>query len=209
MMRRLPLGMRRSAIEQRQNGLHAPAPRSAPFAMPTPRYDADALRAHPLGILAAGPCVHAERLPIPLTVHFATSMDLLRTDAPYNEGHILTRETPTGSTGVAFMPGDAIVSGTQGEVWPIARARFEDSYRPADENGEFGVDGHFFKVPVPVPVWARQMDRPFALTTSRGRLSGEIGDWLIEYSPGSFGIVSARIFAETYRVLSLDLPSPL
>jgi hypothetical protein len=99
-----------------------------------------------------------QKKPIPLDVHFARERDLLRADAPYNKGHIHTRETPKGDLGVVFGAGDAIVTGTHGETWPITRKTFETTYSPI-AGGRMETDGKFFKKPA--PVLAVQMDEPF------------------------------------------------
>src|SRR5215510_13811569 len=86
--------------------------------------DMDALKTR--GGLASLPSpIWVQKRAVPADVHFATRSDLVRTDAPYNEGHIRTKETPSGDAGVAFQVGDAILTGTAKESWPIARATFE------------------------------------------------------------------------------------
>ena len=90
--------------------------------------------------------IWVQKRPIPLAVHFAVTKDLSRTDAPYNKGHIRTRETAAGDPGVAFKVTDAIMTGTKGETWPIARATFEATYSPV-AGGRMGHDGKFFKRP--------------------------------------------------------------
>ena len=142
----------------------------------------------------------AQKLPEPLDVHFARKRDASRTDAPYNRGHIITRETPKGDSGVQFQSGDAIVTGTSGESWPIARATFESTYLPV-AGGRTGRDGKFFKKALPVLVV--QMTEPFTVTASWGKLEGKSGDWLVQYDEAGrdFGIVGEAIFAKTYRML--------
>jgi hypothetical protein len=39
------------------------------------------------------------------------------------------------------------------------------------------------------------------LDRDRGSLSGEPGDWLVQYAPADFSVVSARVFAQTYELL--------
>jgi hypothetical protein len=135
-------------------------------------------------------------------VHFAVQRDLTRTDNPYNKGHIRTRETSAGNAGVAFKAGDAILTGTAGESWPIAKATFETTYAPAEES-RMGQDGKFFKKPL--PVLGVQMKELFAVTASWGRLEGKPGDWLVQYDEvgGDFGIVDQGVFEQTYERLNL------
>jgi hypothetical protein len=32
-------------------------------------------------------------------------------------------------------------------------------------------------------------------------LQGQVGDWLVQYNTGSYGIVSKAIFKQTYRII--------
>ena len=163
--------------------------------------DMDVLRTR--GGLASLPSpVWIQKRSIPVEVHFATLNDSTRTDAPYNEGHIRTRETPAGDAGVAFEAGDAILTGAGKESWPIARATFEKTYA-ASQGSRMGRDGRFFKKPV--PVLGVQMQEPFAVTASWGRLEGKPGDWIVQYDDEGkdFGIVGHGIFEETYDRLTV------
>jgi len=155
------------------------------------------------GGLAALPSpIWVQKRAVPVDVHFATQSDLSRTDPPYNKAHIQTKETPAGDAGVAFKAGDAILTGTANEAWPITRATFERSYAPAD-GSRAGLDGKFVKKPA--PVLAVQMDEPFAVTASWGRLEGKAGDWLVQYDDDGkdFGIVDQGVFRQTYERLTV------
>lgn len=157
------------------------------------------LKSDPRGIHALDGVRQARKRPIPLHVHFATEADLTRTDGVYNAGRIRTSETAAEDAGVRFAPGDAIVTGTRGEQWPIVRATFETTYQPSDPGGAFGVDGLFHKVAGPVPV--RRMDEPFAVSAPWGELTGGPGDYLVQYGPDDFGIVRADSFEDTYDLV--------
>lgn len=157
------------------------------------------LKDEPSGILALDGVQRARKRPIPLQVHFATEADLARTGGAFSGGYIRTRETAAGDPGVRFAPGDAIVTGTRGEQWPIPRARFEATYLPSGEGGAFGTDGLFHQTGHPVLV--RRMDEAFGVSVAWGELAGGPGDWLVQYAPGDFGIVSADIFADTYELV--------
>jgi len=52
-------------------------------------------------------------------------------------------------------------------------------------------------------ILALRMQEPFEVLLVDGvsRLSGQTGDWLVDYGDGSLGIVSAAIFATTYETL--------
>jgi PGDYG protein len=166
----------------------------------TPR-DMDALKTR--GGLASLPSpTWVQKRPIPVDVHFAIQSDRARTDNPYNNGNIRTRETPAGDAGVAFKAGDAIMTGAAGESWPIAKATFEATYAPA-EGSRMGQDGKFFKKPL--PALAVQMKEPFAVTASWGRLEGKPGDWLVQYDEvgRDFGIVDQGVFEQTYDRLTV------
>lgn len=157
------------------------------------------LKHEPQGILSLDGVQRAQKRPIPLQVHFATDADLARSDGVFESGRIRTPETAVGDEGVRFSAGDAILTGTRGEQWPISRGQFEATYAPAGEGGAFGTDGPFHKVAGPVPV--RRMDEAFAVTASWGELSGGPGDYLVQYGPGDFGIVSAEVFSDTYDMV--------
>lgn len=102
-------------------------------------------------------------------------------------------ETKEGA--VQCKQDDAILTGTQGERWPISRAKFEQTY---DIVGE----GQCAKKKI--DVLARQMEGPFTVNVSWSKdpLTGKGGDWLLQYNPGDFGIVSQQIFNETYEIIS-------
>jgi hypothetical protein len=157
------------------------------------------LKDDPRGIFAMDGVQRAQKRPVPLRVHFATESDLARTDGVFNGGHIHTRETAVGDPGVRFVPGDAIITGTRGEQWPIPRDKFEATYAPSEEGGAFGTDGLFHKVAGPVPV--RRMDEAFSVSASWGELTGGPGDYLVQYGPGDFGIVSIDSFGDTYEMV--------
>ena len=126
----------------------------------------------------------------------------MRSNPPYNNGHIQTKETSSGDAGVAFTPRDAILTGSANESWPIARATFEKTYAPA-KRSRMGRDGRFFKKAA--PVLGVQMQKAFAVTASWGRLEGKPGDWLVQYDDQGkdFGIVDQGIFEQTYERLTV------
>lgn len=100
---------------------------------------------------------------------------------------------------VHARPGDAIITGTAGEHWRVSRARFADKYRPvpptlAGEAGRY--------VSLPNRILAVPMNHEFEVLLADGvsRLSGRIGEWLVDYGDGSLGIVSPDIFATTYEI---------
>jgi hypothetical protein len=101
---------------------------------------------------------------------------------------------------VKAKPGDAIITGTGGEQWRVSRARFPEKYRPrpplvAGSAGEY--------LSLRYRIHALAMPRPFEVLLADGesRLSGQAGDWLVDYGDGSLGVVSPAIFATTYEII--------
>jgi phosphoglycolate phosphatase len=103
---------------------------------------------------------------------------------------------------VAYDKGDALLTGTLGESWPVARERFLDTYSPCDGTTP-GEDGIYISR-VTAPCLAAQIGKPFvvSLTGGRGDLRGEAGDWLTQCAPGEYGIVGREIFETTFEVVS-------
>ena len=100
-----------------------------------------------------------------------------------------TIETKEGSVGA--KAGDAIMTGTEGEQWPIPREKFEQTYDIL-EPGKAAKKN--------IPVFAKEMNAPFKVKVSwsDALLSGELGDFLVQYGPGDYGVVGAEIFRKTY-----------
>ncbi len=109
-------------------------------------------------------------------------------------GPVLTRE------GIVHAKAeDAIITGVDGERWPVSAEKFDDKYQALEptQHGESGV-----YVTLPNEVLALRMAEPFAVVLVDGQstLTGRPGDWLVDYGDGSFGIVAADIFAQTYAI---------
>ncbi|KAF1068004.1 MAG: hypothetical protein GAK45_01510 [Pseudomonas citronellolis] len=98
-----------------------------------------------------------------------------------------------------YQPGDALVTGSTGDRWVVARSRFDERYLPAAATLAHGQPGAYRNLPA--EVLARRMDQPFQLARSQGGdvLSGEAGDWVLQYAPGDYGVVQAARFARVYR----------
>lgn len=128
--------------------------------------------------------VRARKREYPVQVRFAAA------DEPVH-----TREGQ-----VRAHAGDAVVTGGEGEQWPVRPAVFHARYRPlaplaAGEAGTW--------LSRPIDVIALQMDAPFAVELADGdRLLGQPGDWLVEYGDGGLAIVAASIFPKTYDLVS-------
>ncbi len=127
--------------------------------------------------------VTASKKPIKVRVKFALSPIVIE-----------TLEGP-----VFAATGDAIVTGTQGERWPVGRERFLTKYLPVSPTISGG-DG--FYQSQPNTVRALKIEEPFSVVLSDGvsLLTGKVGDWLLDYGDGSLGVVAEHIFSDTYSV---------
>jgi hypothetical protein len=78
-----------------------------------------------------------------------------------------------------YAAGDALITGSTGDRWCVSRNR-------------------------PAPVLARRMGQPFTVARCAGgdSLSGNAGDWLIQYAPGDYGIVERARFEAVYRLMT-------
>jgi|GEM_PF-1357297 len=120
------------------------------------------------------------KMPIPLKAEFAKEDGICKT----KEG-----EQP-------YKAGDAIMTGTKGEQWPIPRNTFEATYEEVEGAGE----GMYAKKALPVPAVQMEVEFTVNVPWSDEPLVGEPGDWLVQYGKDDHGIVGKDIFAETYKV---------
>lgn len=131
--------------------------------------------------------VRALRISLPMRVRFADA-----------DGDLRTLEGL-----VRYRKGDAIVTGVEGEEWPIPRTHFDTSYAPVPplDHGAAGVYRH-----TPATVVAAHMDAPFSVLTGPdgSRLHGEAGDWLVQYDAARYGIVRHDLFLQLYEILPND-----
>lgn len=106
-------------------------------------------------------------------------------------------DTPEGR--VTARAGDAIVTDSGGDTWPVPGGQFQAKYRPVAPTVA-GQSGSY--VSQPQHVHALRMEEPFEvlLADGRSRLSGQQGDWLVEGRDGSLYVVSAAAFARSYRI---------
>lgn len=113
-------------------------------------------------------------------------------------GELLTKEGV-----VQYEVGDALVTGIEGERWPIRRSHFADIYEP-NANLQFGQDGYYRKKHMPVE--ARQLVKitEVELSAGRGTLLPSINDWLITAANGDCWIVADSIFKTTYQSLEIE-----
>jgi hypothetical protein len=88
--------------------------------------------------------------------------------------------------------GAAVMTGTEGEQWPIPREKFEQTYDVLEPGVAAKKN---------IPVFAKEMSEPFQVKVSWSDdlLRGEPGDYLVQYGPGDYGVVGREIFKKTYR----------
>jgi hypothetical protein len=108
-------------------------------------------------------------------------------------GELMSLEGPN-----RYAAGDAIVTGSGGERWVVSRERFDAKYVP--EGGiAHGQAGTYRNRPS--IVLAKEMHEPFSIARSAAGdiLTGDAGDWVMQYAPGDYGVVKAARFAKVYQ----------
>lgn len=130
--------------------------------------------------VATPAAIKVEKIPLRVLVRFAERSEIIST----REGQVLAH------------PGDAVITAATGEQWPVVRAAFDRSYEPTSESSVF--------TSIPRESLALQINEPFQVLLADGvsRLSGQPGDWLLDYGDGHLGILGADIFAASYRRLN-------
>ncbi|WP_277184559.1 PGDYG domain-containing protein [Caballeronia sp. BR00000012568055] len=110
-----------------------------------------------------------------------------------NAGELMSLEGPN-----RYASGDAIVTGSGGERWVVSRERFDAKYAP-EAGIEHGCAGTYRNRPS--VVLAKQMREPFTIARSADGdiLTGDAGDWVMQYAPGDYGVVKAARFAKVYH----------
>ena len=116
--------------------------------------------------------------PIPVTAFFTSS-----------DGEVKTLEGV-----VSYRAGAIIMTGPDGEKWPIERNYFLSAYTLVD------ADTNQY-VKKPLEVLALQVMEAFSVRLEGGTLKGRPGDWLVEYEAGRLGVVAAEIFKKTYELI--------
>ena len=105
--------------------------------------------------------------------------------------------TTTREGMVQHAAGDAILTGLEGETWPIRRPVFLATYE-AIAPTQPGEPGRYVKRPVEVLALELQAPASVAVGWQRDPLVGGPGDWLVQYALGEYGIVSCSVFTATY-----------
>lgn len=142
--------------------------------------------------LAADPrALRVSKKPIPVQVEFATA-----------DGTCDTLEGP-----VRFRAGDAILTGVEGERWPVRREAFLSAYEAVAPT-RAGSSGAYRKVAAPAYAMRLERHREVPVGWQNDPLHGEPGDWLLQYADGSRGILRDRIFRESYDPASSETRWP-
>jgi len=106
-------------------------------------------------------------------------------------GTTQTKEGP-----VRHEAGHAIMTGTQGEEWPVAPEKFKELYDTDEKAGT--------ATPKRIAKTAKLADHDGTVKASWGDLEYKKGqDYIVRHGPGDYGVVKKDIFANTYE------PEPL
>lgn len=100
---------------------------------------------------------------------------------------------------VAYRAGDVVLTGIDGESWPVAADRFAAGYEPVPPT-QPGADGAYRKRQVTLLALQLQQALTVRVGYQHDPLQGKAGDWLVQYGPDDFGIVAATIFPRTYEL---------
>ena len=119
-----------------------------------------------------------------------------------DNGVLETHEGP-----IRYQKGDALVTGADGERWPVTLALFRKIYVPAGDY-TYGQDGDYRKVQRNANALRLAGPRSFALSRGRGALSGKAGDWIVDYGRGDLSIVAEKQFGTYYEVIASEKSTP-
>ncbi len=103
----------------------------------------------------------------------------------------------TSEGDVRIVVGDAIITGSTEERWPVSRARFASKYRPVTPLTD-GADGLYESLPRKVLTLPMRENFAVLLPDGVSELHGHPGDWLVDYGDGSLGIVAGALFDSFY-----------
>lgn len=105
---------------------------------------------------------------------------------------------------ISVETGDAIMTGSEGERWPIRRFDFEQKYRPHGQTRK-GEAGEYVSEPAVVTAAQLRTPKLVHLSEGRGSLNGRAGDWLVTYGHHDQAIVAPAIFSATYRRIGVPV----
>lgn len=116
--------------------------------------------------------------PVPVKYSFATKK--------------MTIETLEGP--VVCSKGDVIMTGVAGERWPIPRDKFNATYDIVDEST---ATKKYIEVSAVKLIEEARVRVPW----SKDLLTGNIGDYVVQYGVDSYGVVNNQVFEQTYAIL--------
>lgn len=125
------------------------------------------------------------------------SFDVIFSD---NEQTIETLEGP-----VLCLPGDAVVTGINGERWPVKPDNFRLKYRPLAPTIA-GESGRYQSLPIRVLAIRLKTELKLPLSGDIGVLHGQAGDWLVQYEDRSQSIIADDVFTKTYVLQQHAVP---
>jgi PGDYG protein len=111
------------------------------------------------------------------------------------KGVLTTLEGP-----VTFEAGDALITGTRGERWPVSAGQFHLLYESSVVDQRAHESGIFKRRQT--TVYAKQIPFEFSVitdTASKARLFGKANDWLIQQPNLQLNIVASDIFPDLYE----------
>lgn len=111
-----------------------------------------------------------------------------------DSGVLTTREGP-----VSYAQGDALLTGVEGEQWPIERGRFEITYEPCCPT-QYGENGLYIKKLAVVHAVRNKTARHVPLGSAGQMIQAKPGDWLVADATDSVWVVADTIFEATYMV---------
>ena len=90
---------------------------------------------------------------------------------------------------IVANPTDWIITGIEGEQYPVKDEEFKNIYDCLD-------NGRFRKKPIKVTAW--QTDRELLIPHGESNLKASIGDYIVKHPDGNFAPVKPDIFNKTY-----------
>jgi hypothetical protein len=129
----------------------------------------------------------------PLAGRYRSQPVQVRVEFALQAGSLATLEGEVG-----YRAGAALISGQNGERWPVERSEFDRRYHCVGPQAP-GQDGLYRKAAR--PVLARQLMEAFFTCggAQRDRMTGQPWDWLVQYAPGVHGVVAEALFADLYQ----------
>jgi hypothetical protein len=102
---------------------------------------------------------------------------------------------------VGYHAGDALLTGQEGERWPVARDQFFATYKAAAPT-RFGTAGTYRRREGTVWAWRADRMLDVVLSDGRGTLRASTGDLLVQFDSGDIAVMPEHIFRRSYRPLS-------